>query len=79
VVIHPTLAECIDERTIRLTDPTRESAVGVVSYRKVLVPGAMKPQIQALLAADGITVDWLMDRPVPPAPDSDTQTTPLDA
>ena len=57
----------------------RESAVGVVSYRKVLVPGAMKPQIQALLAAEGITVDWLMDRPVPPVPDADTATTLHDA
>lgn len=57
----------------------RESAVGVVSYRKVLVPGAMKPQIQALLAAEGISVDWLMDRPVPPVPDADTATTPHDA
>lgn len=57
----------------------RESAVGVVSYRKVLVPAAMKPHIQALLTADGITVDRLMDRPVPRAPDADTPTTPHDA
>lgn len=56
----------------------QDSTERVLSYRRVLVPAAMKAQLQGLLAAEGITMDWLMDRPVPSAANAHTPTTPHD-
>jgi hypothetical protein len=56
----------------------RTAHAAVLSYRRVLVPAAMKPQLRKLLAAEGISFSWLMDLPTQTAGQQDTPSTPAD-
>lgn len=48
------------ERMEKLIDPATGSRT--VALHRVLIPSWMKPHINEQLAADGITLDWLLDR-----------------
>lgn len=50
----------------------QEAHAAVLSYRRVLVPAGMKPQLREFLAAEGISLAWLMDLPTQTADQQDT-------
>jgi hypothetical protein len=48
--------------------------------QRIIIPDRMKPRVRALLAAKGVTIDWLLESDEPDEPDASapaTEQTPL--